>query len=167
MAGLDKIESARSVKGGNWLKDGIYPSLMIKHAELDRKFKGEMLILELLVDEEPQANEPGVEPNAKGSSVSKVFNLDTLMGPINARGFVLSLFGLDEATLKPGQVKELVEFMTGKDDPCRGMRIRCETYRKAKKEKPDQIMTLENWKTYKQDAAMVKAARAELDGGAK
>ena len=164
MAGFDKVENARSVKGGNWIKDGRYPSFMIKHVEHDQKFRGEMFIVELIVDQPPTATEPGVEPNPLGSHVSKVFNLDSQMGPVNARGFVIALFGLDEATLKPGQIKDLMVFMSGKDDPCRGMRIACETYRKPKKADPKVIMTLENWQTYRQDAEMVKAARATLEG---
>jgi hypothetical protein len=166
-----KIAAASATKNGNNLRDGKY-RLRIERFVLNTGHNGTCFIPEFRVME-AQKTEPDVEPNQPGATVSCVWNVSKhSSAPGNVKGFLLAVFGLNEASVPPDKMRELTAAAVGADQPLRGMEIDCTTIRRVNqgKENPanrGMVMTLPTWQHVAgQTQESVTRARAELDGAA-
>lgn len=164
------IGNAKATQGGENIRDG-KGLLIINKLELGPKTNGEFFISEFVVLESQKVPVTSlvtglpldVEPNPPGSSCSiriPVNNPEVKSGPGNVKAYVLALLGYTEAEVDatPGSfgtaLAQLVDKdpLTGQDlpaaqckQPARGMVIAFETYRKLKKKKSNEEMTLIRW----------------------
>jgi len=186
---LKKIAKSRSTKGGNNIRDGKY-LFEVKNIICERKEEGETFIVEFnCVTSEPSPgnfehagkacwpDKPGaveVKPNAVGSSPSYVLNLDkNKSAGGNVKAFIIALVGgedfSEENDAAVADFVSTVDEAIGKPQPCRGMLIAAETFRKKIKggDNAGQPFVGLNWTHVEQDGDAIAARRAVLDKAAK
>lgn len=185
---FDTLGKAQSTQGGNYIRDG-RGTLVVTKFEIDQKEKGQMAIVEFLVEESHKVavasakdgSKLDIEPNQVGSSCSTVIPLNDpkiKSGPGNLKALVLALIGETESSITPSAYGKALAELADKDyetaqplpadkckQPGRGMAIGFETYRKMNKA-GDKELVLVKWSTIKQTGADIAARRAKLDGTA-
>ena len=126
---MKKIANAKSSAGGNVIRDG-KGRLVVKRMAIETKFSGTMFICEFGV-KESTATRSDVQANAAGSECSFVCNLDkNIAAPGKTKDLLLRLLGEDEDKISPDDFVAALANATGPENPCRGMVVDYETYRK-------------------------------------
>lgn len=151
---LKKVASAQASGGGNNIRDGIY-TFEICNLLLEKKYKGEIFIVEFLVRDAKAVQEldkqgKPVVPNEPGSRCSWVLNLTkNESAPGNMKKFFLDLYGYAEHEVTPDELATVLDMALAGDQPCRGWLIGDETYRKTIQKGPNagQPFTAHGWKT--------------------
>lgn len=157
-AAFAKIAGSKANKGGTPIRDGRY-TLMVKEIKLvDGTTDGACFIAVFEVVK-AAAVKDGIEPNAVGSTCDWVQKIDKhLSAKGNVKQFVLDLFATTEAATNDDEVLDTLGRICNEDpkekdaggkllevNPAAGMLINAETFRKAKKGKPEEVMTLVRW----------------------
>jgi hypothetical protein len=157
-AAFAKIAAAKANKGGTPIRDGRYV-LQIKEAKLVNGTTDGACFIAVFDVLKATAVKDGIEPNAVGSTCDWVQKIDKhLSAKGNVKEFVLSLFSTTEKETSDDEVIDTLERICNEDpkavdtdkkpmevNPAAGMIINAETFRKAKKGKPEDIMTLVRW----------------------
>lgn len=170
MGWASQTATARASGGGNFLRDGSY-KLAVEKAFVRGDEKGWTFIAELRVLESgapgyepPMEGGKPVVPNKVGSTVSFVQQSKFDSAPGNVKAFALGCLvtlGYTEEMLTEAKLNDLVQQPA---NPMFGIVVGCETFRKPKKSKPSEILTLPKWKPIQQTKADIKAMREYLAG---
>lgn len=172
MSYWDKIANAKALSGGNIIRDGVYRFIIERLSMNTDGYDGASFIAEFRVVE-AAPNEPGVEPNPVGSTVSFIAMVDKHKSALgNVKAFLLAALGMDDSS--GSQFAQICETVCGKGQPMRGVEVRCTTYRKINQGRLNPAnagkqMTLCRFDHVPGQSdngnARIKANRAMLDGG--
>lgn len=171
MGWASQTATARASGGGNYLRDGKY-KLAVEKAFVKNDDKGGWtFIAELRVLEAGPAGYEALDdkgkpivPNKVGSTASFVQQSKFDSAPGNVKAFALGCLqnlGYTEESLTEAKLDSLVE---QPKNSMFGLVVEMETFRKPKKSKPTEILTLPKWKPTAQTKETIKAMREYLTG---
>jgi hypothetical protein len=148
--------------GGSYIVDGDYDFLIENILMRENGFKGDSFVAELRVERSERV-EQDVAPNKVGSSASyaRVLNSDFQFQLMMAFMYaVASATGDDLESMSVKELEEWLKYCTGKEQPCRGIRIHGRTYRT--KTKKGDVITAVRWSASEQEGEEIAANRAKL-----
>ena len=192
----NEIAGATVFQSGEYFRDGKY-MLLVNSLKLKEGNEGTSFIAEFFV-EECAPKEPGITPNSVGSRVSTVMNItkQKQMALGNIKALALELVGLTEAELDAQQDAENAKAATenrapknilatwivratnespsaGTVQPARGIRVACETNRRASRADKAAGKPREQWGVWPKfrhvpgnTPETIKANRAKVDASA-
>ena len=167
-----QIAGAKTFESGSYFEDGAYPDLILDTIKMINGHNGVALVAEFRV-QTATATEPGVQPNAPGSTASVAYNVtkhkDAALS--NIKKLALALSGLTVEELDQEQeyenvkaesegrapvvlLKEWIKRATNENEnagtvqPLRGTLISGETYRQATRAQKAANAPRKDWNTY-------------------
>jgi predicted DNA-binding ribbon-helix-helix protein len=171
----EKMVKAKASGGGNYIEPGKYTLIVREMIYDDHGFQGDNFIVEFFVEQSesyPGETWPDGKPrlaNPPGStcSIAIKFNSETenVAFP-NLKRFWMGLNDIAENDITDGAaVLSEISDATGKDQPMRGARVRCETYKKTSK-KSGKLLHLPKWIPVKQTPEQILKTRQWLETAA-
>jgi hypothetical protein len=149
--------------GGTYIVDGDYDFLIENLIMRESGFKGDSFVAELRVERADQT-EHDVKPNKVGSSASyaRVLNSDFQYQLMMAFMYQVAVATDDDLeNMSPKELEDWLKYCTGKEQPCRGVRISGRTYRT--KTKKGDVITAIRWSAKEQEGEEIAANRVKLD----
>lgn len=170
---LGKIAEAtnksRAGGGGDDLRDGVYVMVTEKTEAFSGNNGDQIAIVARVISAEADPAHPNVKPNAVGSSVRWILNFTDNrtkeVAPKNWRAFLEALDGCGQNALSGEKIAEYTNAIAADPQAFRGVRFRCTSYRRPKKNKPNEESVLANYQFVQQTGEEVAAQRAALDAG--
>ena len=160
-----QVKAAKTTGGGNFIKPG-KGVLIVREIKLQDGFKGRSFIAEFLV-ESSTATEAGKEPNAPGSSVSKIEKLtgkpdhvQSALGRVKA--FLIACTGQLEADLTEDEMGTAFDEALDHPESVVGTRVGYETFQVVTKETKTEITAVKWIPIPNQTAEMEADAKRKL-----
>jgi hypothetical protein len=167
------IADAAANNGGNYVTDGKY-TLIVNDIKLDKLDEGWTHIAEFVVEKSANVKvdvnmlndgEEAPEARLAGESVSDVQKIEKFKSAAgNVVALICALAGANDRTLDKAAKQKLLSEARG--DKYRGHRVTCNTYRKEKRGKKGEFMSLRSYKHVDNTPEMVAEGIKILEGGA-
>lgn len=160
-----QVKAAKTTGGGNFFKPG-KGTLIVREIKLQDGFKGRSFIAEFLV-EASTATEAGKEPNAPGSSVSKIEKLTGSQDDVQSalgrvKAFLIACTGQLESALTVEEMDVAFDEALDHPESVVGTRIGYETFQVITKKTKTEITAVKWIPIPNQTPEMEADAKAKL-----